>query len=283
VLVQRFARFLSIVALVALASTSVAAPAGAHSEESERIVSLSPTATEMLFAIGAGPQVVAADDQSDYPARAPTTDLSGYTPNIEAIAGYEPDLVVVPDTTTVDQLEALGIDTLVLEAARTLKDTYAQLRRLGKVTGHADGARLIVKDIKSKIAKLVDQVPDGPQPTAYYELDETFFSADSSTFIGKLLELGGFDNIADAARGDGSGYPQLSVEFIVDSNPDVIFLADTECCAQSAETVARRPGFGQLQAVENGNVVELSDDVASRWGPRVVQLLRAIVKAHKQL
>ncbi len=280
---QRIARLIALVALVAVVPVTAAAPAGAKAKAPEAIISLSPTATEMLFAIGAGDQVVAVDDQSDFPADVPTTDLSGYTPNIESIAGFEPDLVVVPDDTAVDQLEDLGIDTLVLPAATDLGDTYAQIKRLGKVTGHLKAAKKVVAGMKADIADLVDQVPDGDRPTAYYELDDTYFSADSSTFIGKLLKLGGYDNIADEAESDGSGYPQLSVEFLVDSDPSTVFLADSECCGQDAETLAARPGLSGLQAIANDQVVELSDDVASRWGPRVVDLLQAIVKARSQL
>lgn len=249
-----------------------------------RIVSLSPTATEMLFAIGAGKQVVAVDDQSSFPARAPRTDLSGYTPNVEAIAGYEPDLVVVPDPQVRSQLEDLGIDVLVLPAATRLADSYRQLRRLGRVTGRPQAANELVEEMRTEIDALVSEVPDGPgRPTAYYELDETYFSADSSTFIGRLLRLGGFANIADGAKAEAPGYPQLSAEAIVDADPDAVFLADTKCCAQSPETFGSRPGFDELTAVAEGHVVALDDDVASRWGPRVVELLREIVKERAQL
>jgi iron complex transport system substrate-binding protein len=255
-------------------------PAGAGSDRPERIVSLSSTATEMLFAIGAGKQVVAVDDQSDFPKRAPTTDLSGYEPNVEAIAGYEPDLVVMDSDAIASQLEALGIEVLVLPAATVLDESYEQIEQLGEVTGHPKRASAVVEDMTSDIDELLATVPDeDPAPTAYYELDETFFSADSSTFIGKLLALAGFANIADEAAGDGSGYPQLSAEFIIESDPDVIFLADIECCKQSAKTVAKRPGFAELSAVEDDQIVELDDDVASRWGPRVVNLLRTLVRA----
>ena len=261
-----------------------AGTAGAGTEAPERIVSLSPTATEMLFAIGAGKQVVAVDEQSDFPKRAPTTDLSGYEPNVEAIAGYEPDLVIMDSDAIASQLEAIGIEVLVLPAATVLDESYAQIEQLGEVTGHTKKANAVVEDMTADIEELVAKVPaDDPAPTAYYELDETFFSADSSTFIGKLIALAGFANIADEAAGDGSGYPQLSAEFIVESDPDVIFLADTECCKQSAKTVAKRPGFEDLSAVEDDQIVELDDDVASRWGPRVVNLLRTLVKARNEV
>ena len=276
-----------LAALVATLPGGFAAAAGAgESGRPERIISLSASATEMLFAIGAGKQVVAVDDQSDFPKRAPTTDLSGFEPNIEAIAGYEPDLVVVDSDAIKGQLEDLGIEVLVLPAATVLDDSYAQIEQLGDVTGHAKKADAVVEDMKSDIEKLLGKVPaDEPAPTTYWELDDTFFSADSSTFIGKLLELAGFENIADEApdAAAAGGYPQLSAEFVLEADPDVVFLADTECCKQTTETFADRSGFEDLTAVTGDRVVELDDDVASRWGPRVVKLLRILVRARNKV
>lgn len=280
-------RIRTALCVVALAAAMVVAltPTAAHAAAAppDKIVSLSPSATEMLFAIGAGDRVVAVDDQSDFPADAPVTDLSGYTPNVEAIAGYDPDLVVVPDGQVRKALENLGIEVLVLPAANELADSYAQIRKLGRVTGQRKAANALVGEMRADIAGLVAEVPDGKRPSTYYELDDTYFSVDSSTFIGRLLEVGGFDNIADEAKGDSSGYPQLSAEFVVDENPDVVFLADTVCCGQTPTTFAERPGFDALTAVKDGHVVGLDDDVASRWGPRVVELLRQIVKERKEL
>jgi cobalamin transport system substrate-binding protein len=274
--------------VAALAAIGLVSPAGARASSAATrptaIVSLSPTATEMLFAIGAGKQVVAVGDQSNYPKNAPHTNLSDFTPNVEAVAGYSPDLVVLPDSTVAAPLRALGIKVVVQKAAVTLDDTYAEIRQLGKVTGNVNSAKKLVASMRQKIAKLVAAVPHHKKrPTAYYELDDTYYSADSSTFIGRLLKLAGFANIADAAPGGGSGYPQLSAEYIVNADPDVIFLADTKCCGQSKKTVGARPGFSALTAVKQGHVVALDDDIASRWGPRVVQLFSALVKAAKQL
>ena len=245
----------------------------------ERIVSLSPTATEMLFAVGAGDQVEAVDDQSDYPAGVPTTDLSGFEPNPEAIAGYDPDLVVATDDAVADALNRVDVPVIVFDAPARLKGAYVQIRQLGKATGHSEEATEVVTEMKDEITSLLDQVPDrDAPPTAYWELDDQYFSVTSKTFIGQVLSLAGLANIADEAD-DQSDYPQLSSEYIVDSDPDYIFLADTECCAQSPETVADRPGWGDLVAVQNDGVVALNDDVASRWGPRVVELFQIIVEA----
>ena len=243
-----------------------------------RIVSLSPTATELLFAVGAGGQVVAVDSNSNHPADAPRTDLSAYQPNLEAIAGYKPDLVVYSDDPGELKagLEKLGIPALQQPAAKRLDDTYAQIDQLGKATGHPAEAGRLTETMRAEIQKITGG-PRPKRPLAYYhELDKNLYSATSKTFIGQLYGQLGLENIADAADKDGSGYPQLSAEYVVKADPDLIFLADTKCCGQTARTVAARDGWDQVRAVKAGAVVELDDDVASRWGPRIVDFLRLI-------
>jgi iron complex transport system substrate-binding protein len=242
------------------------------------IVSLSPTATEMLFAIGAGDQVEAVDDQSDFPAGVPTTDLSGFEPNIEAIVSYEPDLVVLAGDAggVVKGLGKLGVPVLVQPAASTIDDTYEQLVQLGEATGNIQEAETIVELMRTDVEEILASAPDGEGMSVYHELDDTYYSVTSDTFIGEVYAMFGVDNIADEAKGAGSGYPQLSSEYIVDADPSLIVLADGECCGQSPETVAERPGWAGLTAVKNGGVIAIDDDVASRWGPRVVDFMRAV-------
>jgi len=256
----------------ATTTTTAADPDG---EVPQAIVSLSPSSTEILFAIGAGDQVIAVDDQSDYPPEAPTTDLSAYEPNVEAIASYEPDLVVSSssDPALLDGLEALGIEVLVHEAAVEITDVYDQITELGDVTGHADEAQQLAEEMSGAVAEFTTADRD---LTAYWELDPTYYSVTSNTFIGKLLGLVGITSIADEAQAEANDYPQLSAEFIVQADPDLIILADTECCQQDAATVAARDGWAGMKAVTNGNVVELSDDIASRWGPRIIELLEIL-------
>ena len=250
-------------------------------ERPTSIVSLSPTATEMLFAIGAGDQVVAVDDQSNYPEGVPTTDLSGFNPNVEAIAGYEPDLVVVSSDSTEEdslyaQLGELGIPVLLSPAVTTLEGAYDEIEQLGALTGNVEGADAVISEMQSGMQEIIDSTPEfNEPPTVYHELDPTFYTVTSDTFIGSIYEQLGVENIADAAQGAGE-YPQLSAEFIVESDPDLIYLADTECCDATAETVAERPGWGEISAVENGNVIEGNDDIASRWGPRIVEFAQSI-------
>lgn len=244
----------------------------------ERIVSLSPTATEMLFAIGAGEQVIAVDDQSDYPPEAPTTDLSAYEPNVEAIASYAPDLVVAADGGTLKSLEDLEIPLLVHPAATGLEDAYSQFEELGAATGHEDEAAAEVDRIRTRIDEIVATVPETAEPPTYYhELDDTYYTVTSETFIGQVYALAGLRNIADEADKAGTGYPQLSAEYIIESDPDFVFLADSECCGQTPERVAKRPGWDQIAAVQRGAVFDVGDDVSSRWGPRVVDFLAVVV------
>jgi iron complex transport system substrate-binding protein len=248
-------------------------------ERPEAIVSLSPTATEMLFAVSAGDQVTAVDEFSTHPSEAPTTDLSGFEPNVEAIAGYDPDLVVIADdgADLSGALAELDIPVLVAPAATTLDDTYDQLGQLGAVTGHAEEAAAVVDGMREDVADITADLPDTGEPLTYFhELDDTYYTVTSDTFIGQVYEAAGLTNIADGAADDAGGYPQLSEEFIIDADPDLIFLADAQCCGQSAETVAERPGWDQITAVREGAVVELDEDVASRWGPRIVDMLRTV-------
>lgn len=251
-------------------------------EAPSRIVSLSPTATEMLFAIGAADQILGVDDQSNYPPEAPTTDLSGFTPNVESLIGMGPDLVVVADAPgdLVDGLEAVGVPLLVLPAATTLEDSYSQLDTLGRATGHLVAATEVTNAMKKRVADVLATVKKRPTPLSYYhELDDTLFTATSKTFIGSIYTQLGLTNIADPADREGGGYPQLSQEFLFKADPDLIFLADVKCCGQTAAIASARPGWSSLKAVRNGNVIELDDDISQRWGPRIVELLQQVADA----
>jgi iron complex transport system substrate-binding protein len=250
-----------------------------------RIVSLSPTATEMLFAIGAGKQVKAADDYSNFPASAPKTKLSGFKPNVEAIVAYKPDLVIASaDGDAMKALRALKIPVIVLPAAEKLTDSYAQIEQLGAATGHLADAVKVSSTMQADIAAIVAAVPKRTASLRYFhELDNTLYSVTSKTFVGQLYSLLGMTNVADAADKDGSGYPQLSAEYLVKVDPDVILLADTKCCAQDAAAVAKRAGFSGLNAVKSGQIVALDDDIASRWGPRIVDFLRVLATSTASL
>ncbi len=252
-------------------------------EKPERIVSISPTATEILFAIGAGDEVVAVDSLSNYPPTAPITELSAWAPSVEAIATFDPDLVFLSfdPGDVVAGLEAIGIDVIVHPTASTLEDAFEQWAQTGAVTGHAQDAEELVSMTQYRMEASVGRVPDGAEAVSYYyELDNTYYTTTSGSFIGNVIGLTGIANVGDAAPDpDGFGFPQLAEEYIVDADPTLILLADTKCCGQTAETVAERPGWATLSAVQTDSVVELDDDVASRWSSRIAELLDAIVDA----
>jgi len=251
-----------------------------------RIVSLAPTATEDLYAVGAGPQVVAVDQDSDYPRSAPVTKLSGLTPNVEAIAKYQPDLVISYQNANglVSGLTKLGIPVLIEPAAATLSDAYAQIDQIGRATGHLAQAQRTVSSMKAQIAGYVKQAGSShPDLTYYWELTANpYYSVTSSTFIGQIVGLFGLKNIANAAdKASDGGYPELSEEYIVKAQPQIIFLADNQAAdgGQTPAVVAGRPGWSAIPAVKNHEVIGLNDDIASRWGPRLPQLVAEIAQA----
>ncbi len=246
----------------------------------EAIVSLSPSATEMLFAIGAGDQVVAVDEFSYYPEEAPVTDLSGFETNVEAVGEYSPDLIVASGP--IEGIDVLGAPVIVQFAPADIEGSYAQIEQLGVATGHVGDAAELVGQMQADLRAAVASVPEFETPPTYFhEVGTEYYTATSATFAGSVYSLFGLENVADAADPDGefAGYPQMTEEAIIDADPDLIFLADTIGYEQSAETVAARPGWESISAVENGNVIELNDDIASRWGPRIVEMVETIAAA----
>jgi iron complex transport system substrate-binding protein len=249
----------------------------------QRIVSLDASSTEILFAVGAGHQVVAVDKDSNYPADVPRSSLDATKPNVEAIAAYHPDLVVTAyDANGLTAgLRKIGVHVLLEPAPTTVDGAYTVWTDIGRATGHTDAAQRLVTSTKQSIATTVASVTHPARPLRYYyELDQTYYTATSHTFIGALLGRFGMTDIADPADSKAAGgYPQLSAEQVLATNPDLVFLADSTCCGQNPATVAARPGWHSLTAVRDGGVVALNDDIASRWGPRIVDLMHTVAAA----
>jgi len=274
--------------LVPVFPTTLPAPNGSVTIKSmpRRIVSLDPTATEDLYAIGAGSQVVAVDQDSDFPPGVPVTSLSGLTPNIEAIAKYNPSLVIASQDSNglVSGLGKLGIPVLIEPAVGTLQAAYLQIEQIGQATGHYNQSTEVVDNMTEEINDTV-RAAGGKYAgkTYYWELSNNpYYSATSATFIGHILSLFGLKNIADAADkpADG-GYPELSEEYIVTARPQLIFLADNDAAdgGQTTAIVAKRPGWADIPAVADHDVFGLNDDIASRWGPRLPDLVNEIANA----
>ena len=289
----RYSRWRVITAAIVATVTLAACGSGTDTagttvapESALKIVSLSPTATEMLYEIGAGDQVVAVDSLSTYPAEVSSkvTKISAYEPSVEAILAYEPDVVLISNDMNkiTEQLESISSRKITVwtgAAAASIDDVYKQINELGDLTGRSAEASALVADMTKRIDAVVPDVAPTVAYSVYYELDNTYYSVTSNTFVGALLKQFGMVSIADGVQ-EGNDYPQLSAEAIVKADPAIIFLADTKCCQQSVATVKARAGWSGVSAVQNDNIIELDDDIASRWGPRIVDLIEQFGAAH---
>ena len=262
-------------------SMLTAYPTQASSSIPKRIISLSPSATEILYAIGSGKQVIAVDDLSNYPSEAPMTKLSAFNPNVEALLNYKPDLIILnADATKALEvkaaLEKLKIKVFLESAPKTLREAYLEITALGRATGKISGAQSVVSDMKKKISTAIKAGRTSKKISFFHELDNTLYTATSDTFIGKVYKDFNLINIADpAATADSAGYPQLQSEYVIKANPKIVFLADAQY-GESLETLNKRPGWSGITAVKNKNVVALPEDIPSRWGPRLVDFYQFI-------
>jgi iron complex transport system substrate-binding protein len=239
----------------------------------DRILSLSASATQMLYAMGAGSQVVGVDKYSTYPPDAPRTRFTGYESSAEDYLYLHPDLVIFAfgTGTLIEQLQALRIPALLLSPATGIAGVDRQLEELGTATGHQTGARSVQSSLAHDLGAAARSVGNAARGKTYYiEVDPTYYTATSKTFIGAEFSLFGMRNIADAA-GHGDAYPQISAEYVLKENPDYVFLADSVCCHQTASTFSQRPGFSDLTAVRLHHVIEVNDSVAAQWGPHTIE------------
>ena len=242
-----------------------------------RIISLSPTATEMLFAIGAGGNVVAVDSHSNFPKDAPLTNLSALEPNLEAIASYKPDLVIIAfeiGNLKVD-LNAVGIEVLMLPATPTVEDALKQILEIGDITGNEENAEKLVVKIRSQIKTISLQREGKPKFSVYHELDENYYSPSTWSFLGNIYDILGFKNIADEADTAKTGYPKLSAEYIMVSNPDIIVTSGLKNNKQLK--FASRAGWNTIKAVQNEAIISVEPDIAGRWGPRLIDFCEQII------
>lgn len=240
------------------------------------IVSLSAGHTEMLYAIGAGGQVTAADNFSNCPKAADgLTHIDSFSPNVESIVALKPDLVIVfyDPGGLVDALQSAGISAIVLEAPSSIEGVFQQMELLGKITGHAAEAAQAVESMRSAMAaieKKLEGVKKGPR--VFHEVDNTYFTAGPGSFVGDLYAALKAENIADAT---GQAFPQMSAEEIINADPEVIVLAD-EDAGESPATVAQRPGWAGISAVKDGRVYTVDPDIVSRPGPRLVEAMQTL-------
>ncbi len=251
----------------------------------QRIVSLTPAGTEMLFAVGAGSQVVGRDTFSDYPAEtASITDIGGSWGeyDLEAITALEPDLVLASALNPpelVASLEDLGLTVYSLPNPTTLEDMFATMELVGTLTGHADEAIALVESLSARVAAVDAAIaPLSYVPTVYYELDATNpaspYTAGPGTFVDLLIGRAGGYNIGGELEDQ---WAPISLEQILVADPGIILLGDT-AYGETPETVAARPGWDVLTAVQNEQVFTFDDNLVSRPGPRLVDGLEALVE-----
>jgi iron complex transport system substrate-binding protein len=251
----------------------------------QRIVSLAPSNTEILFAVGASKQVVGRDTFSDYPTEAQTiADIGGSDGNYdtEAIVALHPDLVLAGEINTpemINSLEKLGLTVYYLPNPNTLEGMFANLETVGQLTGHSSEAATLINSLKLRVAAVDAKIkPLTTIPTVYYELDATDstkpYTAGPGTFVDLLIARAGGINVGKSLT---SQWAQISLEQLVVSNPTVIILGDS-AYGITADSVKQRPGWGGLAAVQNGQIYPFDDNLVSRPGPRLVDGLEALAK-----
>ena len=251
----------------------------------QRVVSLAPSNTEILFAIGADSQVVGRDEFSDYPEEAKSIDSVGGSMgqySAEAIVALKPDLVLAAEINTpelVKQLEDLGLTVYYLNNPTTLEGMYDNLVLVATLTGHVDEANTLVDSLKARVAAVDEKImPLSSGVSVFYEIDASDASKPYTYGPGSFGDLlisraGGF-NVASTLK---DAYPQISLEQLVVANPSVIVLGDS-MWGTTPESVKGRAGWETIAAVQNGQIYPFDDNLISRPGPRLVDGLEQLAK-----
>lgn len=251
----------------------------------QRIVSLAPSITEFLFAVGAGSQTVGRDDASNFPEAALNVTSIGTTYgdlNTEAIVALKPDLVIAAQANTPEQvksLEDLGITVYYLKDPVTFAELFTQVELFGQLTGHEEEANALADSLSARVDTVTAAVANVTEkPKVFYEIDGTDASkpwtTGPGTFIDTMINMAGGVNIGGVLS---APYAQISAEEIVSQNPDIIVLGDA-AFGVTSESVAARAGWGDITAVKDGSIFPFDDSLASRPGPRLVDGLEQLAK-----
>ena len=257
----------------------------------QRIVSLAPSNTEILFALGAGQQVVGREEMSDYPAEAKDVASIGSVfqkINTEAIVALKPDLILAAEINNPEQvkaLEDLGLTVYYLPNPKTFNDLYANLATVGKLTGRSAEATKLNESLKARydaVIQTLSQAKDAP--TVFYEIDATDptkpYTSGPGTFIDLVIRLAGGKNIGGELK---DAFAQISSEELVKQNPNIIVLGDA-LYGVTPESIAQRPGWSALSAVKDKQVFAFDDNLISRPGPRLIDGLEQMAKlVHPEL
>jgi len=252
----------------------------------QRVVSLAPANTEILFAVGAGAQMVGRDETSDFPAAAlalPT--IGGYSGfSLESIVALHPDLVLAQgggfnSPELVASLEELGLTVFSLPNPTTLEGMFNNLETVAALTGHVNDVPTLLASLRARVSAVDEKIlPLSYAPTVYYELDATEpskpYTAGPGTFVDLLISRAGGVNIGSALEGQ---WAQISLEQLVVANPAMIILGDA-AYGETPEKVSQRPGWETLTAIRTGQVFPIDDNLVSRPGPRLVDGLEALAR-----
>lgn len=251
----------------------------------QRVVSLSASNTEILFAIDAGAQVVGRDEFSDYPPQAldlPNVGGGWGELNLEAIVALEPDLVLASKIHTVEQvqsLEALGLTVFLVPNPASFDDLYGIIEQVGVLVGRQPEAQALAAELANRVQLVAERVRGAELVKVYYEIDATDpsapYTAGSGTFGDMLISEAGGENVA----GSLEGWVQLGLEELVAQDPQVMFFATGPFIPTTVESVAERPGWGAISAVAHGAVYPIDSDLIDLPGPRLVDGLELLAKA----
>ncbi len=265
-------------------TVTLAAPA-------QKIVSLAPSTTEMLYAVGAGAQMVGRDSFSNYPEEATKlADIGGSNGaySYDAIAALQPDLVVAAAINTEDQVKSLtdlGLTVYYVGNPTSFEELYKSLEALGEMTGHNEEAINLTDSLNTRVQKVLDTVAAAETtPVVFYELDGSDpskpWTSGPDTYMDMLISMAGGKNVGASLS---SAWAQLSVEELLTQNPDVILLGDA-AYGTTVDQVKAREGWDKIKAVQTDAIYSFNDDLVSRAGPRLVQGLEELAKTiHPEL
>ena len=248
-------------------------------EAPERIASFSPEITEIIYSLGSGNKMIAINDSSDYPFETDALPKLGFMSiNAESIIQYEPNLIILTAgfEDVAQKLDDLGYQVVFLDAPKNIDGLYRNINILGRILKQESASENLITQLRSQVQEAVSkvsQLEDVDKRSVFLEIDPTLYTVSNNSLIGHLLGLANVVNIAGSVNGS---YPQLTLEFIIDSDPDIILLADTDF-GGSVENTLVRNGWGNLSAVKNKQIFAIEADWISRAGPRFILGLRQII------
>ena len=245
-----------------------------------KVASFSPEITEIIFELGHGAKLVAVDSNSNYPSSTNSLPKLGFMNiNTESIVQYDPDLIILTAgfEDIASKLESLNYQVVFIDAPKNLAGLWANINILGRIFESEDASNKLIDSLQEKFSNamnLVSSIEDQDKKSVFLEIDPTLYTVSSDSLIGHLLDLANVINIAGSVEGS---YPQISLEFIIDKNPSVILLNDTQYGNSVADTL-NRDGWSNIDAIKSKKVFALNADWVSRAGPRTINGLKQIIE-----